>query len=56
MYVLLGSTAAQSKQNLIDWLDAVVSVVATADALVYDHGGNRWRGIILEYGTMNTEI
>ena len=41
---LLGRTAAESKENLIAWLDAVVSAVATADVFVYDHRRQRVEG------------
>ena len=42
MYVLLlGTTPAQSHQNLVRWLD---QMKAGADVLVYDHGNNKIDG------------
>ena len=44
MCVLLGTTAAESKQHLVDWLDAVVSSVAATDTRVLDHRGHKVDG------------
>ena len=44
MCVLLGTTAAESKQHLVDWLDAVVSSVAATDTRVFDHRGHKVDG------------
>ena len=45
MYVLLlGGTPAQSRQNLVAWLDQVVQSNVGANVLVYDHGNNKING------------
>ena len=44
MCVLLGATATQSKENLLEWLDTIVLSVATTEVLVYDHRRQRLEG------------
>ena len=40
MYVLLGTDAAQSKRNLVRWLDEVVLAKAKIDPRTRDQSGN----------------
>ena len=35
--VLLGTSATHSKENLMEWLDALVLSVTASDVRVYDH-------------------
>lgn len=41
---MLGATAAQSKSNFIDWVDNLISSVATEDCKVYALSGARQYG------------
>ena len=42
--MLLGTTAAISKRNLLQWMDSLVASVAGAHYLVFDYSGNRMHG------------
>ena len=43
--VLLGTPATHSKENLMEWLDALVLSVTASDVRVYDHRRQRLYGI-----------